>query len=112
EDAEEGAELLREGHLDEAIAELERVIRDDPDNEYAYFFLGGAHFERGSFERAMKAYLLAIERAPDYVGAMVGLGHALRMLGRYDQALRMGKQVLARRKDDADALHLMGLTHY
>ncbi len=111
-DAQEGAELLREGEVDAAIALLERVAEDDPGNEYAYFFLGNAHFEKGAFDKAMKAFVLALERAPDYVGAMVALGQTLRLLGRYEQALRMGHQVLARNKEDADALHLMGLTHY
>ncbi len=110
--AQEGAELVREGELDAAIIELERVIEDDPDNPYGYYFLGAAHFEKGNFEKAMKAYVLALDRAPDYLGAMVSLGHTLRMLGRYDQALRMGREVLARDADDADALYLMGLVHY
>lgn len=110
--AQEGAELVREGEHDAAIEELERVIEDDPDNPYAYFFLGAAHFEKGNFEKAMKAYVLALERAPDYLGAMVNLGHTLRMLGRYDQALRMGRQVLARSPNDPDALYLMGLVHF
>src|SRR5262245_56141030 len=110
--AQEGAELVREGEIDAAIAELERVIEGDADNAYAYFFLGAAHFEVGHFEKAMKAYVLALDRAPDYLGAMVSLGHTLRMLGRYDQALRMGRAVLERDANDADALYLMGLTHY
>lgn len=110
--AEEGAELLREGDYDAAIAVLEQVLRRDPDNEYAYFFLGCAHFEKGAFDRALKAYVLALEKAPRYVGAMVHLGHTLRMLGRYDQALRMGQQVFLIDKNDPDALYLMGLTHY
>ncbi len=110
--AQEGAELIREGESEAAITDLERVIEADPDNAYGYFFLGAAHFEQGDFDRAMKAYVLALERSPHYLGAMVGLGHTLRMLGRYDQALRMGREVLARDKDDADALHLMGLVHY
>jgi tetratricopeptide (TPR) repeat protein len=110
--AQEGAELLREGEVDTAIGELERVLLADPDNPYGYFFLGSAHFEKGNFEKAMKAYLSALERAPDYLGAMVHLGHSLRMLGRHEQALRTGRQVLARRADDADGLHLMGLVHY
>jgi tetratricopeptide (TPR) repeat protein len=110
--AEEGAELVREGELEAAIQALERVILVDPGNPYAHFFLGNAHFERGAFDKAMKAYVLALERAPEYVGAMVALGHTLRMLGRYQQALRMGVQVLARDKDDPDALYLMGLAHY
>lgn len=112
EQAQEGAELLREGEADASIAELERVIEADETNPYAYYFLGAAHFEKGNFEKAMKAYVLAIEHAPEYVGAMIGLGHTLRMLGRYDQALRMGRQVLARRPEDGDALYLMGLVHY
>jgi len=110
--AEEGAELVREGDYDGAVAELEGVVGRDPDNEYAYFFLGCAHFERGAFDKAMKAYVLALEKAPRYVGAMVHLGHTLRMLGRYNQALRMGQQVFLIDKNDPDALYLMGLTHY
>lgn len=110
--AQEGAERVREGDLAGAIAELEGVVERDPDNAYAYFFLGCAHFEQGSFPKAMKAYVLALEKAPGYVGAMVHLGHTLRMLGRYDQALRMGQQILAKDKADPDGLHLMGLTHF
>lgn len=110
--AQEGMELLREGEIDAAIAELEGVILLDADNPYAHFFLGNAHFEQGTFDKAMKAYVLALEKAPEYVGAMVSLGHTLRMLGRYQQALRMGAQVLARNKEDPDGLHLMALAHY
>jgi cytochrome c-type biogenesis protein CcmH/NrfG len=110
--AQEGAELLRERNLEAAIAELEGVIEGDPDNAYGYYFLGSAHFESGNFDKAMKAYVLALDRAPEYRGAMVGLGHTLRMLGRYDQALRMGREVLARDAKDADAFYLMALTHY
>lgn len=110
--AQEGAELLREGEIDLAITELERVVAADSSNAYAYYFLGSAHFEKGTFDKAMKAYVVALDHAPSYLGAMVGLGHTLRMLGRYDQALRMGREVLARAPDDGDALHLMGLVHY
>ncbi|MBZ0120967.1 MAG: tetratricopeptide repeat protein [Sandaracinaceae bacterium] len=110
--AQEGAERLREGDVEGAVAELERVIADDPDNEYAYNFLGAAHFEAGRLDKAMKAYVVALEKAPTYLGAMVGLGHVLRLMGRYEQALRMGREVLARDPKDADGLYLMGLTHY
>lgn len=110
--AAEGAELLREGSVDDAIEELERVCLEQPDNEYAFCFLGNAHFEKGSFEKALKAYVTALERQPAYLGAMVGAGHALRMLGRTEQALRMGRQALMRAKDDPDAHYLMGVVHF
>ena len=110
--AQEGAERLREGDVDGALVELERLVLEEPDNAYGYFFLGSAHFEKGSYDKAMKAYVVALEKAPGYVGAMLHLGHTLRMLGRYDQAIRMGQQVLSRTKDDGDALYLLGLAHY
>jgi cytochrome c-type biogenesis protein CcmH/NrfG len=110
--AQEGAELLRDGQADAAIAELERVVIADPDNEYAYFFLGSAHFEKGRFDKATKAYLEALRIAPGYLGALVSLGHALRMSNKLTQALKVGHQILARDPQDAEGLHLMGLTHY
>ncbi len=110
--AQEGAELLREGRVEEAIRELEALVTSAPDNEYALYFLGAARFEAGHFERAMKAYLGAVDRSPGYVGALAGLGHSLRMLGRHDQALRVAKQILLKAKDDPDGHHIAGLAHF
>lgn len=110
--AQEGAELLRDGDADASIRELERVIELDPRNEYAFFFLGSAHFEKGAFDKALKAYLEALQIAPKYLGAMVSVGHALRMLGRHQESIRMARQILALAPDDGDALYLLGLAHY
>lgn len=110
--AEEGAERLRDGDVEGAVRELTRLVSEEPNNEYGFYYLGAAHFEAGAFEKALKAYLSAIDAAPRYVGAMIGAGHALRMLGHHDKAIRMGKQVLLAQKDDADAFYLLGLCHY
>ncbi len=112
ESAQEGAELLREHEVDAAVAELEAVVKREPDNEYALFFLGSAHFEGGRFDRAMKAYLAAVNVKPDYLGALAGVGHSLRMLGRHDEALRVARQILLKAKDDPEGLHLAGLAHF
>lgn len=110
--AEEAAELLAEGDQEGAIRFAQAVIERDPKNEYAFFFLGCAFFEKGEYAKAMKAFVSALEIAPEYLGAMVHLGNALRMLGRHDEALRVGKQVLAKSPDDGDALHLIGATYF
>ena len=110
--AQEGAELLSEGDNAGAVAELERVIRDDADNEYALFFLGNAHFEGARFDKAMKAYLEAARVKPGYLGALAGVGHSLRMLGKHHEALRVAKQILLKSKDDPDGLHIAGLAHF
>lgn len=110
--AQEGAELIAEGRHDEAVEELEALIARQPRNEYAYFFLGCAHFERERYAKALAAYVKTLEIAPAYVGAMLHLGHTLRMLGRHEQAIRLGAHVLARRPEDPDALYLLGACHF
>ena len=109
---EEGMELLHSGEIEQAVDELLRVAREDPNNEYAFHFLGHAYFEQQAYREALKSYVEALKLAPDYIGAMVGAGQALRMLGEYDRAIRMGQRVLHTRKDDADALFLVGAAHF
>jgi tetratricopeptide (TPR) repeat protein len=111
-DSEEGAELVREGELEAAVAALASVITAQPANYYAHFFLGSAYFEGGDPLRALKAYLKAVELKPDYLGALVHAGWSLHALGRFREALRVGRQVLLKAKEDPDALYLLGLCHY
>jgi tetratricopeptide (TPR) repeat protein len=108
----EGAELIREGELEAAIHELQGLIQRDPQNPYGFHFLGSAFFEAKDFAKSLKAYLSAVELKPDYMGALMGAGWSLHSLGRYKDALRVGRQVLLKTKEDPDALHLMGLCHY
>jgi cytochrome c-type biogenesis protein CcmH/NrfG len=110
--AEEGMELLHGGETDRAIDELVRVARADPQNEYAFHFLGHAYFQKEAFPEALKSYVEALRLAPDYVGAMVGAGQTLRMMGEYDRAIRMGKNVLQQQEDDGDGLFLVGAAHF
>lgn len=110
--AEEGIELLHAGEIDQAVTELLRAAREDPGNEYAFHFLGHAYFEKEAYPEALKSYIEALRLAPEYVGAMVGAGQTLRMMGEYDRAIRMGQRVLRKDQDDADALFLVGAAHF
>jgi tetratricopeptide (TPR) repeat protein len=110
--AQPGAELVAEGDFQAAIAMLTELVESQPNNEYAYFYLGAAYYEAEDYARALKCYVKALEIVPGYLGAMVNAGHTLRMLGRYDEAMRMGQQVLARSPDDSDALFLIGAASF
>lgn len=110
--AQEGAELAREGFVDEAVVELERLCAEHPDNEYAFFFLGSALYEQHELEKALKAYVTALEIQPTYLGAMVGAAHTLRLLGRSDQAFRMAREAERRAPNDADVAYLLGVLHF
>ena len=62
--AQEGAELVAEGEHEQARTVLEALIAREPNNEYAYFFLGAAHFELTHYDKALAAYVKAISLAP------------------------------------------------
>jgi tetratricopeptide (TPR) repeat protein len=110
---EEATELLRDGDHEGAARELRAVLDGDPQNPYAHHFLGAVHFERGDFADAQTEYERAIALAPQYLGAVVALGHALRMQGKLDDAIRTGERALtmAGESGDPDARYLLGLTY-
>jgi tetratricopeptide (TPR) repeat protein len=110
--AQEAAELVSEGEYERALAMLVDLLRAEPDNEYAYYYLGAAHYELEHYDRSLAAYVKALELVPTYLGAMVHAGHSLRMLGRYPEAIRMARQVLARASNDPDALFLIGASSF
>lgn len=110
--AQDGAELIAEGNAEEAVLVLTQLVLGQPNNEHAWFFLGAAHYELTRYEQALAAYVKALAVKPLFVGAMIGSGHCLRMLGRHEHAIRMGHEVLKRDKKDGDALFLLGAAHF
>jgi Flp pilus assembly protein TadD len=108
---EEAAELLQEARYPEAMIELRRVIMADPNNPYAYNYLGVAFFEIENLEASRDAYRAAIRVQPDYLGARVALSNVLRLLGHADEALREADEALRRFPKDGEALHAAGLAN-
>jgi Flp pilus assembly protein TadD len=111
-EVEEATELLHEERFREAMVELRDVIKRDPRNAYAYYFLGIAFFEVGETESARDAYAACVRLAPGHLGARVALSHVLRMLGDTKGAVREGMEVLERAPSDPDALHAVGLAYH
>jgi Tfp pilus assembly protein PilF len=109
---EEAVELLHEERFREAMVELRRVLEADPQNAYAYHFLGLAFFEVGELEAARDAYAACLRLAPRYLGARVALAHVLRSLGDTRGALREGLAALSQAPGDGDALYALALAHH
>jgi tetratricopeptide (TPR) repeat protein len=106
---EEATELILEKRLEEALLNLRDVVRRDPANEYAYYYIGQALEELEQHEPARDAYAAAVRVAPNYLGARVALSHTLRKLGDLRGALREAEEALRRFPKDAAALHAVGL---
>jgi Tfp pilus assembly protein PilF len=109
---EEATELLHEERFREAMVELGGVLREDPKNPYAFYFLGIAFFEAGEIEPARDAYSACVKLSPGYMGARVALCHVLRILGDVRGSLREGLAALSRVPADPDALHAVGLAYH
>ena len=108
---EEATELLQEGQYPMAMLSLRDVIKAQPNNPYAYNYLGIAFFEIKNLEGARDAYRAAVRLAPDYLGARVSLSHVLRMLGDHNGALNEAREALRRFPKDGEAMHAAGLAH-
>jgi thioredoxin-like negative regulator of GroEL len=109
---EEAVELLHEERSREALIELREVLKADPKNAYAYFFLGVAFFTSGEIEAARDAYAACLKLAPDHLGANVATCHVLRILGDLRSAVRQGMATLSKAPGDPDALYALGLAHH
>ena len=108
---EEATELLHEERFKEALEELRDVLRQDPENHYAFFFLGQAMYEVGELQPARDAYLAALKLAPGHLGARVALTHVLRKLGDARGAVKEGLVALEQAPTDGEALYALGLAY-
>jgi tetratricopeptide (TPR) repeat protein len=110
-EVDEATELLHEERYREALFALRDVIKRDPQNPYAFYFLGVGLFEMGEMEPARDAYRACLRIAPKHLGARIALTHILRQLGDLRGALKEGMVALTQAPADADALHAIGLVH-
>jgi cytochrome c-type biogenesis protein CcmH/NrfG len=111
EQVEDAAELLQQHEVERALLALRTVLREHNDNPYAFDLLGTALFEARKFAEAADAYRAAVRLSPDFLGARVGLSHALRVSGDARGALEAAKAALARFPKDGEAHHAAGLAH-
>ena len=108
---EEATELLQMEQIPMAMLLLRDVIKEQPNNPYAYNYLGVAFFEIKNLEGARDAYKAAVRLSPGYLGARVALSHTLRLMGDLDGALREAREALRRSPQDADALYAAGIAN-
>lgn len=108
---EEATELLHEERYKEALEALRAVLREDPKNPYAFFFLGQGFYEVGDVQAARDAYRAAVTIAPAHLGARVALVHVLRKLGETREAVAEGLLAIQQAPTDGEVLYALGLAY-
>jgi len=75
--AQQGAPEAAAASTDEATKEFEDELRLDPTNANASYELGEIHRKAGDLDRAREMFERAVERAPDFAEARIGLARVL-----------------------------------
>ena len=75
------------GRLDDAQAQVEAILRANPNSAEAHEFLGNLFTARGESDRAIDQYRQALLIAPDFDRANLDLGSALAARGNSRDAL-------------------------
>jgi tetratricopeptide (TPR) repeat protein len=89
-----GADFLKQGRLDEAIAEFQRSVEVDPDYAAAHFNLAYAYDQRQRFDEAIAQYKKALQLEPNNLFGLNNLGVLYDKKGLYDEAIGVLEQAL------------------
>ena len=88
---------------DEAISNLAKAIKLDPNNVSAHVNFGLTCLREGKYDKAIEAYEQAIKLRPNDALLHLNLGNAYASKEEYDQAIVAYKQSIKLKPDDADA---------
>lgn len=69
------------------IEPLKRVLAMEPTDDVAWFGLGKAYMEDGSYDEAARALQQCVTVKPTYSAAYFALAQSLHQLGRIDECL-------------------------
>ncbi|HSL83906.1 MAG TPA: tetratricopeptide repeat protein, partial [Thermoanaerobaculia bacterium] len=104
--------LLKQGRVQEAVAELGEGLRQDPDSFWLHFALGEARLAGGEVDAAVESFGRAVQLAPDSASARFNLANALIRLGRWEEARRHLEVLVEASPGDSNARYLLAMYRY
>jgi tetratricopeptide (TPR) repeat protein len=90
--------------LENAAADLERAVKNDPQLFQAYSELGFTYRKMGKFKESLEAYDKALSLSPDYTPAIEYRAEAYLGLNRLDEARTAYTELFSGDRPKADAL--------
>jgi len=109
-----GVSLYATNQRWKASGEFRKAIQIDGGPAEAHKLLGDmlVNSPRRLYDQAIQAYTAALQRAPDYADARVGLGDAYQAKGQYDNAIEEYKKALAMEPENARVHYGLGKIYY
>jgi serine/threonine-protein kinase len=100
------------GRTDDAIANLEKLLQDQPARDDAHRFLGRIYSERRDFTRAIAEFREALRIRPEYPTTVRALGLALYDEGKLNDAIATFTTLTTLQPDNASAFQLLGTAYH
>lgn len=105
---EKGRQALENRHPDEAIRELEPVVKSHPDDNRALVLLGRAYIEKKEFAKAETVLQQAVAKKPDDLLAKFNLGYLYVATQRWERAMPIFAELTLKIPKDEDSWILLG----
>ena len=87
--------LYRQNRPDEAIAELNRVVEEEPDNPGHANLQAAALGRIGEFDEAISLYERVLQQAPNQPRVWMSFGHMLKTVARLEEGIAAYRQAIA-----------------
>jgi TolB-like protein/Flp pilus assembly protein TadD len=94
--------------LDDAIAERQKAVEQDPISPLLHSALGEAYYQAKRFDVTIEQNKKALELDPSYAIALVNIGRAYEQMGMHQEARAAFQNILAVAPEDPAILALMG----
>lgn len=102
-------QLLQQGHADDAVARVRRVVNDAPHSADALLLLAMCLADAGDVPGAEAGFLRALEHAPHHPGILFNFGIWLSRQGRVQAAIQSYLAATAIKPDFVDAWIKLGI---
>ena len=99
------------GQFDTALVWTNQMIRYNPENAWGYFYLGTSFVSFDDLESAVKNYRKSVELNPKIIMNQYGLAHTYRVVGEYDKAIEVLRNILITDPDEISVYYDMGVIY-
>ncbi len=97
-----------QGNTDEAIVQLKKITKNDPNDFVAWTQLGNFYFNKIQYEDASSAFSRGLSVNDSFLPATVGAGRASLALKKIDRSIEIFAKALESHPDSADVHHYLG----
>lgn len=97
----------RRQSLTMAVQELEQMQKDAPQDERAYYALGGAYFELGETEKGIQAFEKFQDLVPSADAGYVAIARNFERSGKVDKAIEYIQKAIKSRPESSESLMML-----